>query len=136
MTRTLPKSVSKVLSGLTSVCSGLQIIHRDIKPENMLVSAHGVMKLCDFGFARQLAGNHAEYTEYVATRWYRAPELLVGDGHYNIGVDVWAIGKQEEPSALSRIRVQVGKAVAIQAILSKKTSERESRDCLAKHATA
>ncbi len=60
----------------------LQVIHRDIKPENILVSKSGIVKLCDFGFARSV-GLHGEvYTEYVATRWYRAPELLVGDAKY------------------------------------------------------
>ncbi|KAK9806137.1 hypothetical protein WJX72_002864 [[Myrmecia] bisecta] len=69
-----------------------KIIHRDIKPENMLVSRHGIMKLCDFGFARPLGAAGADYSEYVATRWYRAPELLVGDRQYGAGVDIWAIG--------------------------------------------
>lgn len=59
-----------------------QIIHRDIKPENILVSKSGVVKLCDFGFARTLAQPGEAYTDYVATRWYRAPELLVGDTKY------------------------------------------------------
>ena len=59
-----------------------QIIHRDIKPENILVSREGVLKLCDFGFARTIAGPGEVYTDYVATRWYRAPELLVGDPNY------------------------------------------------------
>ena len=59
-----------------------QIIHRDIKPENILVSKNGVVKLCDFGFARTLAQPGEIYTDYVATRWYRAPELLVGDTKY------------------------------------------------------
>lgn len=50
-----------------------------------------IVKLCDFGFARTL--NPGEnYTDYVATRWYRAPELLVGDTMYGPAVDVWAIG--------------------------------------------
>ena len=70
----------------------LQIIHRDIKPENLLLSKHGILKLCDFGFARPLGGPGARYTDYVATRWYRSPELLVGDTQYGRGVDVWAIG--------------------------------------------
>lgn len=65
----------------------MQIIHRDIKPENVLVSQSGVVKLCDFGFARPLAGSGEVYTDYVATRWYRAPELLVGDSKY--GRWVW-----------------------------------------------
>ncbi|KAJ3319568.1 Cyclin-dependent kinase-like 3 [Boothiomyces sp. JEL0866] len=68
------------------------VIHRDIKPENILVSANGVVKLCDFGFARTLAGPGAKYTDYVATRWYRAPELLVGDTEYGKAVDIWATG--------------------------------------------
>ena len=66
----------------TSLPFLLQIIHRDIKPENILVSKNGVVKLCDFGFARTLAQPGEAYTDYVATRWYRAPELLVGDTKY------------------------------------------------------
>ncbi|GJQ78377.1 hypothetical protein Trydic_g22203 [Trypoxylus dichotomus] len=66
-------------------------IHRDIKPENILLTGSGVVKLCDFGFARMLSPGE-NYTDYVATRWYRAPELLVGDTQYGTPVDVWAIG--------------------------------------------
>lgn len=73
-------------------CHANNIIHRDVKPENILVSKQGVVKLCDFGFARSLSGPGAVYTDYVATRWYRAPELLVGDTQYGPPVDVWAIG--------------------------------------------
>jgi len=73
-------------------CHHHNIIHRDIKPENILVSKLGVVKLCDFGFARTLAGPGEIYTDYVATRWYRAPELLVGDANYGKAVDLWAIG--------------------------------------------
>jgi len=68
------------------------VIHRDIKPENLLVSRNGTLKLCDFGFARTLAGAGARYTDYVATRWYRGPELLTGDTQYGKPVDIWAIG--------------------------------------------
>ncbi|KAG9347082.1 hypothetical protein JZ751_006009, partial [Albula glossodonta] len=73
-------------------CHQHNIIHRDIKPENILVSQYGVVKLCDFGFARTMAAPGEVYTDYVATRWYRAPELLVGDTKYGKAVDVWAIG--------------------------------------------
>lgn len=69
------------------------IIHRDIKPENLLISKSGVVKLCDFGFARPMRKEEGyRYTDYVSTRWYRAPELLVGDAAYTETVDVWAIG--------------------------------------------
>ncbi|XP_069849869.1 cyclin-dependent kinase-like 3 isoform X3 [Dipodomys merriami] len=68
------------------------IIHRDIKPENILVSQSGITKLCDFGFARTLAGPGDIYTDYVATRWYRAPELVLKDTSYGKPVDIWALG--------------------------------------------
>uniref|UniRef100_A0A8I6AQU1 Cyclin-dependent kinase-like 3 n=1 Tax=Rattus norvegicus TaxID=10116 RepID=A0A8I6AQU1_RAT len=68
------------------------IIHRDIKPENILVSQSGITKLCDFGFARTLAAPGDVYTDYVATRWYRAPELVLKDTTYGKPVDIWALG--------------------------------------------
>ncbi|XP_063324848.1 cyclin-dependent kinase-like 2 [Pelmatolapia mariae] len=75
-------------------CHQQNIIHRDIKPENILISQEGVVKVCDFGFARTVASisEGSVLTDYVATRWYRAPELLVGDIKYGKPVDVWALG--------------------------------------------
>ncbi|XP_055987046.1 cyclin-dependent kinase-like 5 isoform X3 [Sorex fumeus] len=73
-------------------CHKNDIVHRDIKPENLLISHNDVLKLCDFGFARNLSeGNNANYTEYVATRWYRSPELLLG-APYGKSVDMWSVG--------------------------------------------
>ncbi|KAG0421249.1 hypothetical protein HPB47_002859 [Ixodes persulcatus] len=72
-------------------CHMHNCIHRDVKPENILLTKDGVVKLCDFGFARTLSPGE-NYTDYVATRWYRAPELLVGDTQYGPAVDVWAVG--------------------------------------------
>ncbi|NXS04842.1 CDKL2 protein, partial [Oxylabes madagascariensis] len=85
------KYLFQIMRGI-AFCHSHNIIHRDIKPENILVSQSGVVKLCDFGFARPLAASEEVYTDYVATRWYRAPELLVGDSKYGRPVDVWAIG--------------------------------------------
>lgn len=76
------KNTRKSEAALEGTDLSFQIIHRDIKPENILVSKSGIVKLCDFGFARTLAQPGETYTDYVATRWYRAPELLVGDTKY------------------------------------------------------
>lgn len=64
--------------------------HRDMKPENVLI-ANGRIKIADFGLAREVR-SRPPYTEYVSTRWYRAPELLLRSPSYNSPVDVWAIG--------------------------------------------
>ena len=69
------------------------IIHRDVKPENLLITENMELKLCDFGFSRLISGSCTEkLTDYVATRWYRAPELLLTQGEYGKEVDYWAIG--------------------------------------------
>mmetsp|Transcript_47081 Transcript_47081/g.74308 ORF Transcript_47081/g.74308 Transcript_47081/m.74308 type:complete len:889 (+) Transcript_47081:97-2763(+) len=73
-------------------CHRHDVLHRDIKPENLLINpADHALRLCDFGFARQ-ATNDAPLTDYVATRWYRSPELLLGSTDYGKDVDIWALG--------------------------------------------
>ncbi|XP_045654854.1 cyclin-dependent kinase-like 1 isoform X6 [Ursus americanus] len=88
----LAKSITWQTLQAVNFCHKHDCIHRDVKPENILVTKHSVIKLCDFGFARLLTGPGDYYTDYVATRWYRSPELLVGDTQYGPPVDVWAIG--------------------------------------------
>ena len=71
----------------------MNVVHRDIKPENLLIDPSETLKLCDFGFARNIPQSRTNpaMTDYVATRWYRSPELLLSD-RYSKEVDIWAIG--------------------------------------------
>jgi protein kinase len=64
--------------------------HRDIKPENMLVKGD-VVKVADFGLAREIR-SRPPFTDYVSTRWYRAPEVLLRSTTYNSPIDAWAMG--------------------------------------------
>ncbi|KAF0686439.1 Aste57867_21767 [Aphanomyces stellatus] len=73
-------------------CHRHRILHRDIKPSNLLLNRDGVLKLSDFGLATVYTGPNREYAHQVATRWYRAPELLFGSRTYDDKVDMWAVG--------------------------------------------
>ncbi|ADM11138.1 Kin28-like Ser/Thr protein kinase [Encephalitozoon intestinalis ATCC 50506] len=70
-------------------CHKLFIIHRDIKPNNILITAEGMVKLADFGLTRGI-GN--KMTPQAVTRWYRAPELLLGSRDYGSPIDMWSVG--------------------------------------------
>ncbi|KAL7679100.1 putative protein kinase [Plasmopara halstedii] len=67
------------------------IFHRDIKPENILVEDSSKLKLADFGSCRGIYSKQP-YTEYISTRWYRAPECLLTDGYYGPEMDMWGAG--------------------------------------------
>ena len=88
------------------------VVHRDLKPSNLLVNSECDLRVCDFGLARGLRSEkgtsamdeaaddqdslaspvEATMTEYVVTRWYRAPEILLGSQQYTAAVDMWSVG--------------------------------------------
>ena len=72
------------------------IIHRDLKPRNLLVNSNCDLKICDFGLARAnipyLLTKTAQMTDYMTSRWYRAPEIILCQRIYDGKVDVWSIG--------------------------------------------
>jgi mitogen-activated protein kinase 1/3/mitogen-activated protein kinase 6 len=72
------------------------ILHRDLKPRNILVNSNCDLKICDFGLARanipELSMKCTPMTDYVATRWYRAPEVLLTFKHYTSAMDMWSVG--------------------------------------------
>eukprot|EP00927_Polykrikos_kofoidii_P079877 TRINITY_DN76707_c0_g1_i1.p1 TRINITY_DN76707_c0_g1~~TRINITY_DN76707_c0_g1_i1.p1 ORF type:complete len:401 (+),score=78.43 TRINITY_DN76707_c0_g1_i1:115-1317(+) len=86
--------VHQMLRGLVYLHSA-QVVHRDIKPSNMLVNKDCSLKICDFGLARVLQNlekYNTETTDYVVTRWYRAPEVVLAASEYTFAIDMWAIG--------------------------------------------
>jgi serine/threonine protein kinase len=70
------------------------VIHRDLKPGNILVNLNCDLKICDFNLSRFVADDKqdAQLTEYVVTRWYRAPELLLQGAGYSSAIDMWSVG--------------------------------------------
>ncbi|CAD8209008.1 unnamed protein product [Paramecium pentaurelia] len=87
--------VYQVLKGLKYLHTG-EVIHRDLKPSNLLINSECKVKVADFGLARSVAkpddNTNPILTEYVATRWYRAPEILLGSQYYSKAVDMWSLG--------------------------------------------
>ncbi|KAK2822698.1 hypothetical protein Q5P01_022763 [Channa striata] len=80
----------QVLSGLTFVHKH-GYFHRDLKPENLLCMGPELVKIADFGLAREIRCQ-PPYTDYVSTRWYRAPEVLLKSSSYSSPIDMWAVG--------------------------------------------
>jgi len=86
--------VHQLLRGLIYLHSA-HVVHRDLKPSNLLVNKNCDLKICDFGLARVLNTSEdapAERTDYVVTRWYRAPEVVLLNSEYTMSIDVWAVG--------------------------------------------
>ncbi|KAL7155351.1 hypothetical protein ABFS83_03G069300 [Erythranthe nasuta] len=84
--------IFQLLRGLKYLHSA-NILHRDLKPGNLLINANCDLKICDFGLARTSATKTGQFmTEYVVTRWYRAPELLLSCDNYGTSIDIWSVG--------------------------------------------
>ncbi|CAO3592322.1 unnamed protein product [Absidia cylindrospora] len=73
-------------------CHRSFVLHRDMKPNNLLLTDTGVLKIADFGLARDWGDPKKRMTSQVVTRWYRCPELLFGAKEYSYAVDIWAVG--------------------------------------------
>ncbi|PKU73154.1 mitogen-activated protein kinase 2 [Dendrobium catenatum] len=80
----------QILRGLKFVHSA-HVLHRDLKPSNLLLNANCDLKIGDFGLARTTSETDF-MTEYVVTRWYRAPELLLNCSEYTAAIDIWSVG--------------------------------------------
>lgn len=87
----------KIMSYMYQLLKGLDhahrtgLFHRDIKPENVLINSDGTLKIADFGSCKGIYSKQP-LTEYISTRWYRAPECLLTDGYYNYKMDIWSAG--------------------------------------------
>lgn len=84
----------QILRGLKYIHSA-NVLHRDLKPSNLLLNTTCDLKICDFGLARVADPEHDHtgfLTEYVATRWYRAPEIMLNSKGYTQSIDIWSVG--------------------------------------------
>ena len=93
-----PFSIGEVKTLMHQLLSAIRhlhdnwIIHRDLKTSNLLLNHRGILKVADFGLAREYGSPLRPYTPVVVTLWYRAPELLLGIKEYSTPIDVWSCG--------------------------------------------
>ncbi|KAJ3394819.1 Mitogen-activated protein kinase [Lobulomyces angularis] len=81
----------QLLRGLKWIHSA-NVLHRDLKPGNLLVNSDCELRICDFGLARGMGTPQFVNTEYVATRYYRAPEVVLNPTNYSKAIDMWSVG--------------------------------------------
>ena len=88
---TIKLLIYQLINGI-DYCHAHRIIHRDLKPQNLLIDKAGNLKIADFGLARAFSLPIKTLTHEIETLWYRAPEVLLGQKQYSLGVDIWAVG--------------------------------------------
>ena len=119
---TVPEVKAITLQMLTAIdfCHIRGVVHRDLKCANFLVSKNGVIKLADFGLAREFSpdpyfGAHAELhlTSKVITLWYRPPELLLGATSYGPEIDMWSMGASIAELLLQRPAFSADKEIGV-----------------------
>ena len=85
----------QLLRGINFVHTA-RVFHRDLKPNNILINSRCELRICDFGLARaafEAGPDTLFWTDYIATRWYRAPELIMEDrSKYSTAIDMWSVG--------------------------------------------
>lgn len=81
----------QILEGMHYIHTN-KVLHRDMKVANLLLNNQGVLKVADFGLARGYDKNNSRYTRTVCTRWYRPPEILLGEQNYTMAIDIWGVG--------------------------------------------
>ena len=86
----IKKLIYQILKGVEEIHEN-DVLHRDIKPQNILIKDFRVVKLADFGLARE-EGVPSNYTTEVATLWYRPPDVLMGNTNYSKSIDIWSVG--------------------------------------------
>lgn len=83
--------IYQILRGLKFLHSA-KVAHRDLKPANITANISCDLKIIDFGLSRSVETPFSDLTDYVITRWYRPPELLLENTEYTTGVDIWSVG--------------------------------------------
>ncbi|XP_011550490.3 cyclin-dependent kinase 20 [Plutella xylostella] len=93
LTQPVVKAYAQMMLKGTRYMHAHYVMHRDLKPANLLINHQGILKIADLGLARLFWPEGGRpYSHQVATRWYRAPELLYGARYYSEHVDLWAVG--------------------------------------------